>query len=230
MTLHEYPDVEQGSEQWHDLRRGIVTASTIKSLITAKTVQVASNIESRSLTATLVAERVNGWTDDTFVSFDMMMGHVAEPIVRDLYAKHYSVKVDECGFMVREDDRGYKFGYSPDGLVLDVGCLEIKSRHPKEHVATVLANEVPAEHMAQCQGGLFASNREWCDFISYSPGMALWVKRVFPDPEWFLAIDAALVAFEETADEMEAAYWDRTDAFPMTERAINPFDDEITVN
>jgi hypothetical protein len=33
MTLHEYPDVEQGSDQWHDLRRGMVTASVVGQLI-----------------------------------------------------------------------------------------------------------------------------------------------------------------------------------------------------
>ena len=195
----------------------------------AKTVRVASNIESRALTATLVAERVNGFTDDTYVSFDMMMGHVAEPIVRDLYAKHHGVKVDECGFMVREIN-GYSVGYSPDGLVADVGALEIKSRHPKEHIAAVLADEVPSEHMAQCQGGLAVSGREWVDFVSYSPGMALWVKRVYPDLAWFAAIHEAVYQFEAAAQEMEATYRARVVGFPMTERAINPFDDEITVN
>ena len=34
MTLHTYPDVEQRSDEWHELRRGIVTASTVGSLLT----------------------------------------------------------------------------------------------------------------------------------------------------------------------------------------------------
>jgi hypothetical protein len=228
MTLTTYPGLEQGSEEWHAARRGIVTASTIKSLITAKTLKVADNIDSRALTRTLVAERINGWTDDTFVSFDMMMGHVAEPIVRDLYAKHYGVKVEQMGFMVREDD-GLTMGYSPDGLVTDVGLIETKSRKPKEHIATVLADEVPSEHMAQCQGGLYTSGREWVDFISYSAGMRLWVRRVYPDPLWFAAITDALRSFDDVAADMEATYRARVAGFPMTERAINPYDDEITV-
>jgi hypothetical protein len=32
-TLTEYPDIEQGSEPWHDLRRGMVTASVVGQLI-----------------------------------------------------------------------------------------------------------------------------------------------------------------------------------------------------
>jgi hypothetical protein len=218
MTLHEYPEVEQGSEQWHDLRRGIVTASTIKSLITAKTVQVASNIESRSLTATLVAERVNGFTDDNYVSFDMARGHEIEPLARELYAKTYGTPVTEMGFMIREDDRGYLFGYSPDGLVLDTGLIETKCRRPKEHIAAVIADEVPAENMAQIQGGLFVTNRRWCDYLSYSPGMAMWRKRVYPDPAWFEAIALAVEAFETAAAEMEAKYLAAIDGCPTTER------------
>jgi hypothetical protein len=33
MTLTEYPDLEQGSDAWHDLRRGMVTASVVGQLI-----------------------------------------------------------------------------------------------------------------------------------------------------------------------------------------------------
>lgn len=34
MTLHEYPDLEQGSEEWLAARRGIVTASVVGKLLT----------------------------------------------------------------------------------------------------------------------------------------------------------------------------------------------------
>ena len=226
LTIHD--DVEQRSDEWSDLRRGIVTASTVKSLVTAKTRQVASNIEQRSLLRTIVAERVNGWTDDSYVSWDMMMGHLNEPIARDLYAEHYKVPVTQMGFMIR-DIAGLRLGYSPDALVGDDGLLEIKSRHPKEHVATVLAGEVPPEHMAQCQAGLLVSGREWLDFVSFSAGMALYPVRVLPDPEWHEAIAKALIAFEMAASDMEARYLKAVEGLPMTERTLNPLDDEITV-
>lgn len=38
MTLHTYPDLEQGSDAWLEARRGILTASTIGTLITEQTV------------------------------------------------------------------------------------------------------------------------------------------------------------------------------------------------
>src|SRR5690606_12021067 len=63
MTLHLYPDLEQGTEEWMAIRRGIVTASTIGRLITTRTLKPASNDTSRALTEQLVAERITGWTD-----------------------------------------------------------------------------------------------------------------------------------------------------------------------
>jgi len=230
-TLTEYRDLEQNTDEWLALRLGLVTASTVKSLITAKTVQVASNIDQRSLLRTLVAERVNGWGDDNFQSFDMMMGHVNEPIARDLYAEHYGVTVDTCGFMVREwQYKTLTLGYSPDGLVDDDGLIEVKSRKPKEHIATVLSGEVPSENMAQIQAGLLVSGRSWCDYLSICPGMPLYPIRVLPDEKWREAILDALEAFETEAADMEAKYRANVVGLPMTQRTeLRPLDDEITV-
>src|SRR5690606_31344826 len=216
MTLHLYPDLEQGTEEWHAIRRGIVTASTIGRLITTRTLKPASNDTSRALTEQLVAERITGWTDLVWVSDDMLRGQMDELIARDLYQGHFA-PVEEIGFMVREED-GYRIGYSPDGLVGDDGLIEIKSRRPKKHLATILADQVPAENMAQIQTGLFVSGRDWCDYISFSGGMPLWVKRVHPDPKWADAITATAKAFEENADQMVAAYETATAGLPLTER------------
>jgi len=225
MSLYEHPDLIQGSDAWLDARRGIVTASVVGQLITPKTIQVAANVESRALTATLVAERITGWTDDTYVSYDMMLGHMVEPIVRDLYGKHYA-PVTEMGFMVR-DDWGTRLGYSPDGLVGDDGLIEIKSRRPKEHLATILADEVPLASMAQIQCGLLVSGREWCDYVSYCGGMPMWVKRVTPDQRWFDAILAAVETFERAAEQMVAEYQNAVIGLVITEHTN--YDQEMVI-
>ncbi|MGZ0843127.1 YqaJ viral recombinase family protein, partial [Klebsiella pneumoniae subsp. pneumoniae] len=147
-----------------DQRRGIITASVVGKLITSKTLKAAANPESRSLTAHLVAERITGWTDPTYISDDMLRGMADEPRARDKYAEHYNVPVRQVGFMIREN-RGVKLGYSPDGLVGDDGLIEVKSRLQKKQVETVLSGEPPAENMAQLQCGLLVSGREWIDYI-----------------------------------------------------------------
>jgi hypothetical protein len=219
VTLIELPDLIQGTEEWMDQRRGIVTASVVGKLITATTVKPANNDYSRALTAQLVAERITGYTDPNYVSDDMLRGHEDEPRARDLYSEHYAPAC-ESGFMVRTEP-GWRLGYSPDGLVGDDGLIEVKAPRAKKHLTTILSGEVPPEHMPQLQAGLLVSGRDWLDFISYSGGMPMWVKRVEPDQRWFDAITDAVIRFEETAAEMVAAYETATAGLPQTERVID---------
>lgn len=220
LTIHEH--LEQGSDEWLAERCGLLTASTIGQLITAKTIKPASNDVSRSLTNHLVAERITGYVEPTFVSADMERGNLDEPIARDLYSQHYA-PATEVGFMTRTVN-GHTIGYSPDGLVGDDGLIEIKSRRQKKQLATILADEVPLENMAQLQAGLLISGRDWIDYLSYCGGMPLYVKRVRPDPRWQDAIRIVLDDFEATAAQMITNYQQRTAAAPATER-IEHFQD-----
>ena len=216
MTLTVHPELIQGSEEWHAQRRGIVTASVVGKLITTKTLQPANNPESRGLTTLLAAERITGWTDPTFISDDMFRGIDDEPKAREKYAEHYA-PVDVVGFMV-EDKWGWRVGYSPDGLVGDDGLIEIKSRRSKTQLATILADEVPTENMAQLQCGLLVSGRKWVDYVSYCGGMPLYVKRVEPEEKWFDAIVSAVDVFERTVAEIIATYKQSIVGLHMTER------------
>ena len=218
MTLIEFPDVIQGSDPWHDQRRGIVTASVVGRLLTS-TGKVASNDTSRTLVAQLVAERITGWTDPVYVSDDMLRGHDDEPRAVCAYAEYKDTDVRHVGFLVR-DDWGFSIGYSPDGLVGDSGLVEVKSRRAKKQLQTILEDAVPAENMAQLQCGLLVSGREWCDYVSYCGGMPLYVKRVYPDPEWFDAIVAAVTSFELAASLMTEQYEAATAGLPATERIV----------
>lgn len=265
MTLTEYNDIEQGSEKWHEMRRGMLTASTIGQLITVRSltaiefacpaceagatlpcqskraggeiktlhpertavakesdappvIEVASNSDSRALIAQLAAERITGWSDDNYVSWDMQRGHDDEPRAREFYTEQRE-PVRECGFMVREFD-GCKLGFSPDGLVAGDGTIEVKSRIPKKQLATVLAGEVPAEHMAQIQAGLAVSGRQWCDYISWCGGMAFWPIRVYPDPRWRAVIFEAVFAAEKAITQMVTDYRAAVAGLPLTERPI----------
>ena len=211
-VLLELPDLIQGSDEWHDQRRGMVTASAVGQLITASTLKPASNDYSRGLTALLVAERITGYTEPTYINDDMLRGIEDEPRAIEKYSEHYAPVVT-TGFMVR-DYGTHQLGYSPDGLVGADGLVEVKSRRQKKHLQTILSGQVPAENMAQLQCGLLVSGREWLDYISYCGGMPLWVKRVYPDQRWFDAITAAVEQFETTAAEMVAAYRKATTGLP----------------
>lgn len=181
---------------------------------------------SRSLAMTLAAERITRRVVPTFTTAAMERGNLDEPIARDKYSEHHA-PVTEIGFMVRTFT-GFRIGYSPDGLVGDDGLIEIKSREPKKHLATILADEVPAENMAQCQTGLLVSGRDWIDYVSFCGGMPLWTKRVLPDPKWHDAIMDAVEMFENNAMDILARYYEATDGLPETEYIDHFLDPEFT--
>lgn len=216
MTLTVHKGLVQGSQEWFDQRRGIVTASVVGKLVTPKTIKPADNPESRGLAMLLAAERITGWTDPTFTSDDMWRGIEDEPKARAKYAEHYA-PVAEAGFMV-EDRWGFQIGYSPDGLVGDDGLIEVKSRRSKSQLATILADQVPAENMAQLQCGLLVSGRKWIDYVSYCGGMPLYVTRVYPIEAWHEAILNAVSAFEEVVADIVRTYNASIEGLHMTDR------------
>jgi putative phage-type endonuclease len=227
MSLHVYADIIQGSDEWHELRRGIVTASTVGRLLTP-TLKVADNETSRGLTATLVAERITGYTEPSFMNDDMARGVMHEPIAREKYAEVNGVEVVEVGFMVREFAiQEFRLGASPDGLVGDNGGLEVKCPRAKTHIRTIIRDEVPAQYMAQVQACLLVSGREWWDFVSFCSGLPMWTKRVYPDPQWQAVFPLALLAFEERAEAMTHNYLTSAEGLPPTERIT--YDEGIVI-
>jgi predicted phage-related endonuclease len=215
MTLHVFNDVIQGTEEWFAQRRGLVTASVVGKLLTP-TLKVADNDTARGITATLVAERITGVTEDSYTNNDMLRGVMCEPIARDIYSGLYH-QAEETGFM-RYDGDGWSLGFSPDGVVGTDGLLEVKSPRAQTHVQTTLADKVPHHYIAQCQAGLLVSGRKWIDWVSYCGGLPLYVKRVYPDPDWFEAITAACIAFETNATALVNDYLGRVEGQPATER------------
>ena len=226
-TIYSEEDLPQGSERWLEARAGLITASTVGQLITPAKKQLSKSETATGLMNTLIAERITGRVEPIQESRAMLRGTLDEPYARAIYAEHYA-PVTEVGFIVN-DDHGYRMGYSPDGLVGDDGLIEIKSRNQRIQLQTVLKDEVPAGNMAQMQMGMLVTGREWCDYVSYSGGMALYVKRVLPDPEWFAVILEAVSAFEETATNTISRYLDAVANRPATEY-IDHFLDDVELN
>lgn len=215
-----YRDIEQGSDDWLSVRRGILTASEMR-LIMTPTMRPASNDKERAHLFELLGQRITGYTEPHYISDDMLRGHEDEIEARIRYAENFA-PVTECGF-VTNDDHGVVIGYSPDGLVGDDGLIECKSRRQKFQIETILADEVPAEYLLQCQTGLLVTGRKWLDFVSYCGGLPMFVKRVWPCPEIQQAIIAAASAFEQRLAAAQARYAEWLARQPViinTERTI----------
>ena len=217
-----FNELEQGTDEWLQVRCGIVTASTMRNLVTASG-KPADNDTSRGFVRTLATERIIGVPEYTHPTRPMMRGTMLEPHARDLYAEHYA-PVEEVGF-IRLDTDEYSLGYSPDGLVQHDGLLEIKSPGPKEHLRTILDDDVPSVYKWQVQVGLFVTGRSWLDFISYCPGMQFYRKRVRPDKEAFGTIHMAVSAAEAAITSIIADYTESGKNRVKTEW-FDPFEEE----
>ena len=217
-----FNELEQGTDDWLQARCGVVTASTMRSLVTSAG-KVADNDTSRGFIRQLATERIIGVPEYTYPTRPMQRGNLLEPHARELYAEHYA-PVDEVGF-IRLDTDEYSLGYSPDGVVGHDGLIEIKSPGPKEHLRTILDDDVPSVYVWQVQVGLYVTGRSWLDFISYCPGADLYVKRVRPDKEAFGTIHLAVSAAEAAITSIIADYTESGKNRVKTEW-FDPFEEE----
>lgn len=219
-----YDNLEQGSDEWLAARCGLLTASEMKLIITP-TLKIANNDKTRMHLYELCAQRVTKFVEPSYVSDDMIRGNFDEFEARQIYNDKIS-PVKEVGF-ITNDKWGFTLGYSPDGLVGDDGLIEIKSRKQKYQLQTIVTDEIDVDYLIQLQTGLLVSERKWIDFIQYSNGMPLYVKRVFPDAGIQKAIFEAAEDFEFRAKQIVMVYEDNSKQYIMTERKV--FETEINL-
>lgn len=198
-----HDDLIQGSDEWVAARRGILTASEMK-LILTPTLKLASNDKTRAHVYEIAAQRISEYVEPTFIGDEMLRGQEDEIWARQEYAKHYA-PVQEVGF-ITNSRWGFTIGCSPDFLVGEDGGGEIKSRRQKFQIETIARNVIPDDFVLQVQTSLLVTERRWWDFISYSGGLPMAVIRAEPIPEYQEAILEASRAFEAKVAEVTMAY------------------------
>ena len=224
MTITHHPNVEQGSDEWLQLRCGLLTASEMKLIITPS-LKAANSDKTRTHAYELAFRRITNHVEPQYISDAMLRGQEDEIYARLAYTEHFA-PVTETGF-ITNDKWGFAIGYSPDGLVGDDGLIECKSRCGKYQVQTIACDAVPDEYEMQLQTALLVTERQWIDFISYCGGLPVFVKRVEPDLEIQEAIIAAATGFQERVDDIVREYRATLAAMPKiipTERTERPDD------
>jgi hypothetical protein len=180
---------EQGTPEWYSARAGIPTASEFDTVL-AKGKSGGESKTRKTYMYKLIGERLTSAPMYSYNNDHMERGKEMESAARDLYAMVAEVEPVQVGFMRRGDA-----GASPDSLVGDNGLVEIKTKLAHLQIECLLVNELPSEHRAQCQGQLWISGREWVDFVSYWPGLPLFIKRVYRDETYIARIKAEVDIF-----------------------------------
>ena len=175
--------LEQGSGAWREARENRLTASNFAAAMGINPYQSRQKLYDL-LTGTAEPFEGNEMTQ---------WGTDHEPDAVFAYEAFTGEFVEQTGFWVHPDKDW--LGASPDGLVLDNCLIECKCKFSQE-----LWDCVPAHYMAQIQGQLEITNRELCDFVSWTP------------------TDLAVFRVTRSTD-----YWEAQ--FPLLEQFWNEFND-----
>jgi putative phage-type endonuclease len=191
-------DVDQGTDQWLQMRLGVITASKYKDVMAKGQGKTRATYMRQ-----LAAESLTGAPLDVFKNTAMEWGNETEPQAKAMYMLMEGCEVDEIAFCKHDS---INTGVSPDGLVGDAGLIEIKSPNSTTQIETFLSGKMPTCHKAQVQGQLWVMERDWCDFVSFDPridGKASYFKRrITRDENYISELEQAVIAFDSELKEM----------------------------
>ena len=152
-------DLDQKSPGWFAARESLITGSAAKKIKTSYDYrfEMLANLT----TPTEILESP--------VSEAMQWGIEKEPEAREAYAKSTKRKIKEVGFI-----QNGRYGLSPDGVVLAgkkiSRAIEIKCPSTKNHVSTIVKNEIPKLNLDQIiHYFVVIDDLKELDFVSYDP-------------------------------------------------------------
>lgn len=189
--MMELFNCDQGSADWYACRAGIPTASMF-SVVMAKGEGKTRAKYLRELAGEILTEECA----ESYSNPHMDRGKAMEDDARRLYAFMTDAEPVQVGFI-----RNGRKGASPDSLVGDNGGLEIKTALPHIQIDRLERDRLPPEHVAQVQGGIWVSEREWWDFVSFWPKLPMLRVRVYRDEAYIKTMSDEVDRFnDELAD------------------------------
>lgn len=188
-------DVEQGTQEWKDLRLGRPTASRFDKIITNKTMKYSG--QAKALIAQLLAERILKYSLEDFSNAWTVRGTEMEKEARAYYCLQRDVEIEEIGFVLTDDER---VGASPDGKIKDVDAgIELKAFEAGHHMRCLLGYEDPVT-TTQIQGQLYVTEWDYIDQLAYSPSFPPVILRTHRDEKFITALGVCLKRFLEEMD------------------------------
>lgn len=168
-----YDNLQQGTNEWLEVRSGKFTGSDFHTLIgnseTKKKILFKKSIE--RLTKTTIIEEIT--------SPDIERGKEEEKNARLLYEMETGQEVKQIGFAELDE----WVGCSPDGLINNDGIIEIKCPKDVIFAQQVITGNIKPEYITQMQFNMYVLDKQYCDYIMYNKDFKLFIKRIERDNE-----------------------------------------------
>lgn len=174
MPWINYP---QGSDEWLDARKGVLTASKFSDCITSKLHKISESGINK-VSETLAREKLGLYIEPTYVNEYMEYGNRYEGEARDKFQEQCVYDIHQVGFYKRNFE-GFDIGCSPDGVIetrdqdsesryqgIEIKCPGMKT-HLKNFVSAFELGDVPQKYAAQIQFSMFVTGYNHWYFLSY---------------------------------------------------------------
>ena len=190
-------EVEQGSDDWFNMRLGVMSASRASKFVMAPTTKGYQGLINE-----LVAEICTGLPLEEMNLRAMEWGKDNEEAARQTFEMVTGKTVHQIGFIYREvnGELQRSFGCSPDGITDDAG-VEIKCPFKSDnHIDFILNKTIRPEYVWQVQFSMWVTGLSKWYFCSFDPRMQnkmLDFVIVERDEKMHTQLDAAAKVFDK---------------------------------
>jgi len=210
----------QGTDEWFQLRCGVVTASEFDNLVTPKwKIREPSSGMFQTYLNKKLAERWTGSpVEEAFSSFATEQGSLLEDEAFNWVAFKLDSEFNRAAFITTDDGRA---GCSPDGIIGECG-LELKCPRPPAQVKYLLEDGLPEQYAPQVHFSMFVTGWQSWRFVSYSrrlPKLNLGIER---DEKIQAVIAEALAGFLEHLDDGYARLVEKNGGEPYRPQPVEP--------
>lgn len=162
---------EQGSEEWHKERLGVITASRAHSLLLNARTKTPTYKEARATYMNeLIAEVCTGHFEE-IDTYALKWGRDNEDAAIAAFEFQSNKKIEKIGLAYKDETR--RAGASADFKVVgeNLGGENKCPVNPKYHIDFLLDDEIKGEYLTQIQFGLWVFGWDAWYFNSYQPMM-----------------------------------------------------------
>ena len=198
VEIIEVDEIEQGSQEWFQIRLGIPTASNFSIVMASGRDGDESKTRAQYMRVLAGEILIGRPGEGKIVTAAMQRGKDMEQEAREHYLATRFADLRQVGFVRRKLPSGRYFGCSPDGLLGKHKALELKSMRPDIMIeALERGSSWVGTHRPQVQGTMLVGDLTEVDLMVFYSGMPISpTVTVYRDETYCMELRRAIEIFD----------------------------------